>query len=67
MKDLKTGPFKRTIDKKNKPIKTHNGIITFALILLTITQIPIALKSSIDLLCIYNNEETQASKFTFCK
>ena len=42
MKDLKTGPFKRTIEKKNKPIKTNNGIITFALILLTITQIPIA-------------------------
>ncbi len=50
MKDNKTGPFKKGIEKKAEKLNIHSLWVALALTFIALSQIPIAVHSTLDIL-----------------
>ncbi len=62
MRDNKTGPFKKNIDINNKKLTAHLFWIAISLTVIALSQIPIALESTLGIFEDTNSNESQSLK-----
>ena len=67
MQEKSIGPFKKGIKRERKELLINPSWTLTALILILITQVPTALRSTIDVFCIFTFNETKSSKIELCK
>ncbi len=67
MQETQPGPFKRKPYNKKPNLRLNASCTTIALIVIAISQIPIGLKSSLEIICITNNKGTNPADLSWCK
>ena len=65
MSKKKEGPFKRKLSRKNKNFSIHAPWTGIALGLIVITQFPISIKATLDIVCIATTSSN--SNISWCK
>tara|TARA_Y100001968_G_C19423040_1_gene752845 strand:+ start:706 stop:915 length:210 start_codon:yes stop_codon:yes gene_type:complete len=61
------GPFKRSSSKKPPNFSIHAPWAGAALALIALTQFPIAIKASLDLVCISKTRVSSSGEVSCCK
>ena len=61
------GPFKRATPKISQDFSIHAPWVGGALALIALTQLPIAIKTSLDLICMPQIKDTNSQQLSWCK
>ena len=61
------GPFKRQKSKQSSNNSIHKPLISIFLGLIALSQLPIALKSTLDVVCIAKRVNTENASSNWCK
>ncbi len=67
MRENRDGPFRKGSNREHQELRVNSSWALAALALIAISQVPIALQSTIEIYCIVTSADIKSSKIVSCK